>query len=98
MKQDRWTSINRAMFYLNRRINVWDVSGQLNISKSHDRWIYLFNEMTVIIFVVSLSCYDQVCIDDPSRNMMHQALELFEYFYHFKYFAGAPVFLLYFNK
>ena len=41
-------------------------------------WIKLFDAVTSIMFVASLSCYDEVMFEDCKANAMTDQLELFE--------------------
>lgn len=53
---------------------VFDVGGQRNERK---KWIHAFENVTGVIFVASLSGYDQKLLEDDSCNRMEEALDLF---------------------
>ena len=42
------------------------------------KWIYCFERLQLIIFVVALNGYATVTFEDPTYNTMHQTLKLFE--------------------
>eukprot|EP01084_Bolivina_argentea_P297300 512162_1 len=47
-------------------------------NKSWKKWIKLFQDVTAIIFVASLSCYDEILDEDNTVNSMTDQLELFD--------------------
>jgi hypothetical protein len=57
------------------RIHFFDVSGLKHHRKS---WISYFDHVHSILFVASLSAYDQTMIEDPTINRMSDALVLFD--------------------
>eukprot|EP01098_Paradermamoeba_levis_P004159 TRINITY_DN1805_c0_g1_i1.p1 TRINITY_DN1805_c0_g1~~TRINITY_DN1805_c0_g1_i1.p1 ORF type:complete len:335 (+),score=94.35 TRINITY_DN1805_c0_g1_i1:3-1007(+) len=54
---------------------VVDVAGQKGERK---KWIHCFDDVKAVLFVVSLSGYNQVMYEDPTKNQMQDALELFQ--------------------
>ena len=46
---------------------VYDVGGQRNERK---KWIHCFDGVTAVIFVVGMSEYDQVLLEDEAQNRM----------------------------
>ncbi|KAJ4488899.1 G-protein alpha subunit-domain-containing protein [Lentinula edodes] len=50
---------------------LFDVSGQRSESK---KWIHCFENVTALVFLVSLSEYDQMLYEDESVNRMQEAL------------------------
>jgi GTPase SAR1 family protein len=75
-------------------VKVIDVGGQRNERK---KWIHCFDGVTVVIFVVSLSEFDQKCYEDDTTNRLQESLHLFEETINNKWFINTP-FLLYMNK
>ena len=73
---------------------VWDVGGQRSERRN---WLPLFNHVTVIIFVVAISEYDQVVAEDRAKNRMQESLELFTQIVNSKHFKDADV-MIFFNK
>eukprot|EP01084_Bolivina_argentea_P295233 508222_1 len=55
--------------------SITDVGGQRTGRK---KWIPLFHGMTAVIFVASLSCYDEILDEDDAVNSMTDQLELFD--------------------
>lgn len=53
---------------------IYDVGGQRNERK---KWIHCFDSVQAVVFVASLSEYDQVLYEDHSVNRMVEAMELF---------------------
>ena len=54
--------------------SMYDVGGQRNERK---KWIHCFDDVTAVIFVASLSEYDQVLYEDNTVNRMEEAVTLF---------------------
>jgi hypothetical protein len=55
-------------------VSMYDVGGQRNERK---KWIHCFDDVTAVIFVASLSEYDQVLYEDNTVNRMDEAVTLF---------------------
>jgi len=55
--------------------HVFDVGGQKSERK---KWINCFDSVTAVIFVASMSCYDEKMFEDQEKNSMVDQLELFE--------------------
>eukprot|EP00484_Ammonia_sp_Unknown_P026627 CAMPEP_0197033574 /NCGR_PEP_ID=MMETSP1384-20130603/11951_1 /TAXON_ID=29189 /ORGANISM="Ammonia sp." /LENGTH=992 /DNA_ID=CAMNT_0042463403 /DNA_START=120 /DNA_END=3098 /DNA_ORIENTATION=- len=55
--------------------SIIDVGGQKSERK---KWIKCFDSVTAVIFVASLSCYDEVLYEDYSTNSMTDQLQLFD--------------------
>jgi hypothetical protein len=58
-----------------KRIHLIDVSG-LKYHRFH--WLKWFDNVHCVLFVVSLSCYDQMMIEDSTINRMADSIVLFE--------------------
>jgi guanine nucleotide-binding protein subunit alpha len=56
-------------------IHMFDVSG---LKHHRKKWLSYFDIVHTILFVVSLSSYDQTMIEDPTVNRMVDSLVLFE--------------------
>ncbi|KAK0194817.1 heterotrimeric G protein alpha subunit B [Armillaria mellea] len=54
---------------------LFDVGGQRSERK---KWIHCFENVTALVFLVSLSEYDQMLYEDESVNRMQEALTLFD--------------------
>ncbi|KAL9645624.1 hypothetical protein ABK040_015840 [Willaertia magna] len=71
-----------------------DVGGQRNERK---KWIHHFQGVDSILFICSLSEFDQKCYEDDSTNRMKESLQLFGDYINSKWFAESLVYLV-FNK
>eukprot|EP01083_Nonionella_stella_P009477 27291_1 len=73
---------------------VYDVGGQ---KSERRKWLHFFNGVQVVLFVVSLSCYDQTMLQDASTNCMVDSLQLFESIVNNRYFVSTHI-ILFLNK
>jgi GTPase SAR1 family protein len=73
---------------------MYDVGGQRNERK---KWIHCFDGVTAVIFVASLSEYDQVLYEDASVNRMEEAIALFDEICNSRWFANTSM-ILFLNK
>ena len=73
---------------------VFDVGGQRSERK---KWIHCFEDVTSIIFLVALSEYDLVLVEDDTANRMQESLKLFDSICNNKYFVNTA-FILFLNK
>ncbi len=73
---------------------VFDVGGQRSERK---KWIHCFEDVTSIIFLVAMSEYDLVLIEDDTVNRMQESLRLFDSICNNKYFVNTA-FILFLNK
>ncbi|EFA75959.1 G-protein subunit alpha 7 [Heterostelium album PN500] len=89
------TSITETRFSV-KGINfrMIDVGGQ----RGHrDKWIHYFEDVTAILFVVSLSEYDQVLEEDSTANRMTESIKVFNDTINLKWFSEVPI-ILFLNK
>eukprot|EP00483_Globobulimina_turgida_P003612 UN03618 len=70
---------------------VVDVGGQKSERK---KWIHCFDRVDAVVFVVSLSCYDEVLFEDENVNAMEDNLSLFEDICKLKALNQSPIVLL----
>ena len=73
---------------------MYDVGGQRYFRKT---WFECFESVDAIIFVVSLSDYDQMLAEDKNKNRMSEALDLFSSVLDNSYFEKTSM-LLFLNK
>jgi guanine nucleotide-binding protein subunit alpha len=73
---------------------IFDVGVQRSERK---KWIHCFENITAIVFMVDISKYDQVLIEDESVNRMSEALSLFDSICNSRWFVKTSMILL-FNK
>jgi len=71
-----------------------DVGGQRSERR---KWIHCFSNVTAILFVTSLSSYDESLREDSSQNTMAEALLLFEEVANSVYFKENAI-ILFLNK
>jgi len=89
------TGIIQTEFKLDKmHFKMFDVGGQRGERK---KWIHCFDNVTAIIFIASLSEYDQVLAEDRTRNRMKESLALFEGIVNLPWFKDAPI-ILFLNK
>ena len=68
-----------------------DTGGQRTERK---KWIHFFEDVNVIIFVASLSEYDQVLAEDGRTNRMKESINLFHTVLNYQWFRTTPVIIL----
>jgi guanine nucleotide-binding protein subunit alpha len=73
---------------------LFDVGGQRSERK---KWIHCFENVTALIFLVSLSEYDQMLYEDENVNRMHEALTLFDSICNSRWFVKTSI-ILFLNK
>ncbi|KAG8884766.1 hypothetical protein FRB97_003287 [Tulasnella sp. 331] len=73
---------------------VLDVGGQRSERR---KWIHCFESVTALIFIISLSEYDQVLYEDDTVNRMAEALTLFEAVVNSRWFVKSSI-ILFLNK
>eukprot|EP01083_Nonionella_stella_P079283 217405_1 len=76
------------------KFHIFDVGGQRNERK---KWIHCFENVTAVIFVASLSCYDEYLLEDDAILVMHETLNLFEEICNSRWFEKTS-FILFLNK
>ncbi|XP_018330631.1 guanine nucleotide-binding protein G(o) subunit alpha isoform X4 [Agrilus planipennis] len=75
-------------------VSMYDVGGQRSQRR---KWIYCFDDVRTVIFVVSLSGYDMTLLEDPSVNRLEESLNLFGQIVNNPFFRDAS-FILLMNK
>jgi len=76
------------------RFKMIDVGGQRSERR---KWIHCFEDVTALIFCVSLSEYDQKLVENTFVNRMHESLRLFQDTCTCRFLAETPI-ILFFNK
>ncbi|ETO20750.1 guanine nucleotide binding protein (G protein), alpha activating activity polypeptide O isoform 1 [Reticulomyxa filosa] len=61
------------------------------------KWIHCFTGVTAVIFVASLSGYDESMYEEEMENVMHDSLDLFSSICKRSYFQSMPM-ILFLNK
>ncbi|KAH8888107.1 guanine nucleotide binding protein, alpha subunit [Thozetella sp. PMI_491] len=72
-------------------IHMFDIANQWSNRK---KWIHYFESIKSVIFVVDLDTYDQVQLEDCSRNKMLESLMQFDSVVNSKWFADTSIILL----
>lgn len=91
----RTTGITETVFDLKTLIfRMMDVGGQRSERK---KWIHCFEGVQCLLFMASLSGYDQCLVEDVHANQMHEALMLFETLVNGEWFKNKPI-ILFLNK
>ena len=89
------TGIVESEFDINgMKFRLFDVGGQRNERK---KWIHCFDQVTAVIFVSSLSEYDQKCYEDDQTLRMKESLVLFDEITNSQFFSDTPT-ILFLNK
>ncbi|CAO3683156.1 unnamed protein product [Rhizopus stolonifer] len=89
------TGITETTFVIgNLTYRMFDVGGQRSERK---KWIHCFENVTAIIFLVAISEYDQVLIEDETVNRMQEALTLFDSICNSRWFVKTSI-ILFLNK
>jgi guanine nucleotide-binding protein subunit alpha len=76
------------------KIHIFDVGGQRSERK---KWIYCFDNVASIIFCVALSEYDQVLLEDKTKNRLEESLALFDSVVNSRWFSRCSI-ILFLNK
>jgi GTPase SAR1 family protein len=71
-----------------------DVGGQRSERK---KWMFCFEDVTSVLFVVSLIEYDMKLYEDNTTNRLQESLKLFKEISGSKYFTNST-FILFLNK
>ncbi|KAJ8090696.1 guanine nucleotide-binding protein subunit alpha [Marasmius tenuissimus] len=77
-----------------RAYHVWDCGGQRSERR---KWIHMFGETHVVVFVVSITEYDLSLAENDSVNRMQESLTLFNSIANTLWFAGSKQVLV-FNR
>ena len=73
---------------------MFDVGGQRSERR---KWINCFENVTAVVFLVAISEYDQLLLEDESVNRMHEALTLFDSICNSRWFIKTSI-ILFLNK
>jgi guanine nucleotide-binding protein G(i) subunit alpha len=73
---------------------MYDVGGQRGERK---KWIRCFDDVSALMFITSLSEYDQVLLEDAGKNRMAESVTLFAGIINLPWFRNTPI-ILFFNK
>jgi len=91
----RTTGIVQSDFVIKSlNFSMFDVGGQRNERR---KWIHCFDNVNAVVFVASLSEFDQTLYEDETKNRLDEALELFGQISNSKWFADTSI-ILFLNK
>ena len=89
------TGVIKTRFSLNKHeFMLFDVGGQRS---ERNKWIHCFDSVTAVLFVASLSCYDQALFELDYINAMQEALNLFDEITNSRWFRRTSL-ILFLNK
>eukprot|EP01083_Nonionella_stella_P047777 127896_1 len=91
LARHRQSGVEEARFSIKRTtFHIFHVGGQQSETR---KWIHHFEFMTAVMFLASLSSYDQVMFEDETQNMMHDSLELFGAMCNIEWFKDTAMIL-----
>ncbi|KAG8979329.1 hypothetical protein FRB90_008092, partial [Tulasnella sp. 427] len=83
------TGITETIFRLKGHdLHMLDVGGQ---KSERRKWIHCFQDVTVILFLVSLSGYDQCLVEDKDANQMQDAMAIWDSICHSQWFKTTSL-------
>ncbi|KAI0271682.1 heterotrimeric G protein alpha subunit 4 [Gloeopeniophorella convolvens] len=91
----RTIGITETVFQLrDHEMLMVDVGGQ---KSERRKWIHCFQDVTSILFLVSLSGYDQCLVEDKDANQMQDAMTIWDSICHSQWFKSTSI-ILFLNK
>ncbi|KAI8983317.1 heterotrimeric G protein alpha subunit 4 [Trametes punicea] len=91
----RTIGITETVFTLkDHEMLMVDVGGQ---KSERRKWIHCFQDVTSILFLVSLSGYDQCLVEDKDANQMQDAMTIWDSICHSQWFKQTSI-ILFLNK
>jgi len=76
------------------KFELVDVGGQRSERK---KWIQCFDNVTAVLFIISLSDFNQMLYEDDTTNRMRESQKLFDEILNSIFFQKTP-FIVFFNK
>ncbi|KAH8827686.1 heterotrimeric G protein alpha subunit 4 [Flagelloscypha sp. PMI_526] len=90
----RARTIELQKLHLDHEMLMVDVGGQ---KSERRKWIHCFQDVTSILFLVSLSGYDQCLVEDKDANQMQDAMTIWDSICHSQWFKQTSI-ILFLNK
>ncbi|XP_054635777.1 guanine nucleotide binding protein (G protein) alpha v1 isoform X2 [Dunckerocampus dactyliophorus] len=91
----RTTGVIETQFQVKHlTFRMYDVGGQRTERR---KWIGCFEDVRVVLFVVSLSGYDMTLVEDPSTNRLQESMKLFSSVCNNVFFRTTSM-ILFMNK
>eukprot|EP00301_Raphidiophrys_heterophryoidea_P021662 c601_g1_i1.p1 GENE.c601_g1_i1~~c601_g1_i1.p1 ORF type:complete len:198 (+),score=61.09 c601_g1_i1:520-1113(+) len=95
-KADTMTIAELSLKYNNTNFKLIDL-GNKRSDALRRKWLSMFQDSVVAVwFIVGLSEYDQVLLEDPTTNSLNDAIEMFRVLCHSQC-IGTPI-ILFLNK
>jgi len=92
LSRSKATGITETTFQVGESTyNFLDISGQRGYRK---KWMHCFEQVTALLFLVGLSDYDQVSLENEGVNQVQDTLTLFDSICDSRWFANTPVIIL----
>lgn len=90
--QSRTTGTWESKFLINgRTYQLFDVGGARSERK---KWITAFEDVSMVIFTLDLSCYHQVLNEDAGTNRMEEQFTLWDSIVNSRWFSSARIAVL----
>ena len=84
-------AISRSSAGVRYNYRVYDVVG---LHSKENKWIYSFDEMSTMVYVVDISAYNLAASDDSPSNCVQRDLALFQKICSSRWLATTPILLL----
>jgi len=78
----------------NKHFEIFNVGGARNERK---KWIFCFENLNFVIYMVALSDYNELCYEDNFTNKLQESLDLWDEIVNSHFFKDKKIFL-FFNK
>eukprot|EP01083_Nonionella_stella_P149975 477056_1 len=89
------TGLRSASFNVEKnKFTIVDVGGQRS---ERSKWVHQFAIVDAVLYVTSLSCYDQNLFEEEDVNAMHESIRLFDLVINNRYFKLTSM-ILFLNK
>ncbi|CAD6186794.1 unnamed protein product [Caenorhabditis auriculariae] len=86
--------VQYSIMLKNFRFSIFDVGGQ---RAQRRKWLHVFDDVHAILFITSLSEYDQMLREDSTTHRMKESLSLFEKICNGPFFTDTAM-ILFLNK
>eukprot|EP00485_Elphidium_margaritaceum_P011667 CAMPEP_0202689840 /NCGR_PEP_ID=MMETSP1385-20130828/5026_1 /ASSEMBLY_ACC=CAM_ASM_000861 /TAXON_ID=933848 /ORGANISM="Elphidium margaritaceum" /LENGTH=385 /DNA_ID=CAMNT_0049345043 /DNA_START=29 /DNA_END=1186 /DNA_ORIENTATION=+ len=89
------TGIISAQFSIDGNVfDIYDAGGQ---KCERSKWIHCFDNVTAVLFMASLSCFDQGLYENVHTNALHETLRLWDEILNSRWFRPTAI-ILFLNK
>jgi len=75
----------------------WKLSDTGGQRSERPKWVHVLNTVHVVFFIVSLSEFDQMLVEDNQQNRLQESLVLFESLCNCRWLKNVPI-VIFFNK